>query len=158
MADSISVFQWSGTQLTGRWKEPSDRAISAWLQHSNKPFCASWSSYRYLCTALMKEIFTKCNKARRMNVVGHGDQNREACWDSQFHLKCRQVNHRVTRGLNKQCSLKRVFLFHLTEATLFNHLPFLKMDILVCAEMKVSSQVACHALPTDTQVWIHSRF
>lgn len=41
-----------------------------------------------------KEVFTKRNKTREMNVVGDRDQNTEACWDFtplQFHLRHRQV-------------------------------------------------------------------
>lgn len=53
----------------------------------------------------------------------------------------------------------RVLLFHFTErqrantaAQGFNHLPFLKMDILVAPKVNGMLQLACPALPTGTQV------
>lgn len=124
-----------------------------------------------------KEMFTKRNKAKEMNVVGDGDQDREACWDFtplQFNLKHRQVTHAVTRGLIKvtvcvyvsvwcDCVMHACLLVPFQRATSsntaaahrLNHLPFLEMDISARAagKCRVAVGVPCRALPTGTQVW-----
>lgn len=57
-----------------------------------------------------------------------------------------------------------VFLFQFMERQAatqprrgFNHLPRLKMDILVAPKANVMLQLACHALPTGTHVWASER-
>lgn len=40
-----------------------------------------------------------------------------------------------------------------TAAERFNHLPFLRLDILVALKVNVMLLSTCHALPTGTQVW-----